>query len=73
MIFIRPRIGKSELASIRFPLYCLGKNPKRKIVIASYGADLANDFGRKTREILKSREYKNIFPKPELSQAKAEG
>ena len=73
MIFIRPRIWKSELASIRFPLYCLGKNPKRKIIIGSYGADLANDFWRKTREILKSREYKNIFPKPELSQAKAEG
>ena len=72
MIFIRPRIWKSELASIRFPLWCLGKNPKKKIIISSYGADLASDFWRKTREILKGQEYKNIFPQPELSQAKAE-
>jgi len=73
MIFIRPRIWKSELASIRFPLWCLWKNPKRKIVISSYGADLAKDFWRKTRAILKDQVYKNVFPEPVLSQDKAEG
>jgi len=73
MIFIRPRVWKSELTSLRFPTWCLWRNPKRKIVVASYGADLASDFGRKGRDVVKSQEYKNIFSDFWLSKAKAEG
>ena len=72
MIFVRPRIWKSELASIRFPNWILWKNPKKKIIVSSYGSDLASDFWRKWRDVVKSQEYKNIFPEFELSKAKAE-
>ena len=61
MIFMPPRHGKSELASKRFPAWCLGRNPKRQIIAASYNSDLANDFGRNVRNIVASPEFGEVF------------
>jgi len=61
MIFMPPRHGKSELASKRFPAWCLGKNPKRQIIAASYNSDLANDFGRNVRNIIAEPEFGQVF------------
>jgi predicted phage terminase large subunit-like protein len=61
MIFMPPRHGKSELASRRFPAWCLGRNPKRNIIAASYNSDLATDFGREVRNIVASTEYGAVF------------
>jgi hypothetical protein len=72
MIFCPPRTGKSELVSIRFPIWCLGRDPKRKLVISSYGADLASDFGRKAKQVVQDNDYKNIFPTFALSKDKKE-
>ena len=72
MIFIRPRVWKSELASLRFPSWYLWKNPNKRVIVSSYWSELATDFWRKWREIVKSTEFKNIFPEFELSKAKAE-
>lgn len=73
MVFIRPRMGKSELVSKRFPSWCLGRNPNRNIIVSSYGYDLASDFGRKTKQIVQSQEFHNIFQSFELSKDKKEG
>ncbi len=61
MIFMPPRHGKSELASRRFPAWYIGKHPTNQIITASYGADLATDFGREVRDIVTSPEYGNVF------------
>jgi predicted phage terminase large subunit-like protein len=61
MIFMPPRHGKSELASKRFPAWCLGRNPKRQIIAASYNSDLANDFGRNVRNIIAEPEFNQVF------------
>jgi len=61
MIFMPPRHGKSELASKRFPAWCLGRNPKRQIIAASYNSDLANDFGRNVRNIIAEPEFGQVF------------
>lgn len=42
------------------------------MIVASYGADLASDFGRKAKRIVESREFKNVFPDFELSDDKRE-
>ena len=68
MIFMPPRSGKSELASRRFPAWCLGRNPRRQIICASYSTDLAVDFGRDVRNLVGSPEYKVIFPDVELAE-----
>jgi predicted phage terminase large subunit-like protein len=62
MIFMPPRHGKSELASKRFPAWCLGCNPKRQIIAASYNSDLANDFGRNVRNLVAEPEFSQVFP-----------
>lgn len=67
MIFMPPRHGKSELASKRFPAWCLGRNPKRQIIAASYNSDLASDFGRSVRNIVAEPEYAQVFPGVTLS------
>lgn len=67
MIFMPPRHGKSELASKRFPAWCLGKDPTRQIIAASYNSDLANDFGRNVRNIVKEPEFGQVFPGVELA------
>lgn len=56
-----PRHGKSELASKRFPAWYLGRNPDKQIITASYNSDLAGDFGREVRNIIRSDEYQNLF------------
>ncbi len=61
MLFLPPRHGKSELASKRFPAWCLGRNPKRQIIGASYNSDLANDFGRSVRNIVAEPEFGQVF------------
>lgn len=61
MIFMPPRNGKSELASILFPAWYLGKYPDKEIITASYSSDLAKDFGAKTRDIIKDEHYRKVF------------
>lgn len=61
MIFMPPRHGKSELASKRFPAWCLGRKPSRQIIAASYNSDLANDFGRNVRNIVDEPEFGEVF------------
>ena len=63
-----PRHGKSELASRRFPAWFMGRNPDSSIIHASYGQELATDFGRDVREIVNSDEYAKVFEGKKLSQ-----
>jgi predicted phage terminase large subunit-like protein len=67
MIFMPPRHGKSELASKRFPAWCLGRKPTRQIIAASYNSDLANDFGRNVRNIVDEPEFGEVFPNVSLA------
>lgn len=61
MIFMPPGAAKSTYASVLFPSYYLGKNPGKKVILASYGDDLATKMGRRTRSIIKQKRFKGIF------------
>ena len=61
MIQMPPRHGKSQLASINFPAWYIGRNPDKEIIAACYAADLAQDFGAKTRDLINSESYQDIF------------
>ena len=64
---IPPRHGKSQLVSIYFPAWFLGRNPNKKVMMVSHTTDLAVDFGRKVRNLIATDEYKSIFPTVALS------
>jgi len=65
---IPPRHGKSQLVSIYFPAWFLGRNPDKKVMMVSHTTDLAVDFGRKVRNLISSDEYRAIFPTVRLAQ-----
>ena len=64
---IPPRHGKSQLVSIYFPAWFLGRNPNKKVMMVSHTTDLAVDFGRKVRNLIATDEYRSIFPTVALS------
>jgi hypothetical protein len=72
MLFVPPRHGKSELASRRFPAFCLGRDPTLQFISASAATPLAADFGRDVRNLIASPEYAALFTTrlAEDSQAK---
>jgi len=51
----------SQLATINFPAWYLGRNPENEVITASYSGDLAVNFGGKTRDIVSSPIYKKVF------------
>ena len=67
MIFIPPQHGKSELSSRRYPAYVLGREPKTKIAVCSYSADLSSSFNRAVQMIIDSPEYIELFPDTQLN------
>tara|TARA_R110000787_G_scaffold64951_5_gene146488 strand:- start:374 stop:1939 length:1566 start_codon:yes stop_codon:yes gene_type:complete len=64
---IPPRHGKSQLVSIMFPAWYLGRNPTKKVMMVSHTTDLAVDFGRKVRNMIATDEYKTVFPTVSLA------
>lgn len=67
MIFIPPQHGKSELSSIRFPSYALGKNPNNRIAICSYNSDSARRFNRSCQQVIDDKAYHKVFPGTNLN------
>ncbi len=68
-----PRHGKSELVSVNFPAWAMGKDKDRSIMAASYGAALAQDFGRKVRNIMDDQDYKVLFNTRLAEDSQAKG
>ena len=62
-----PRHGKSQLVSIYFPAWFIGKYPNKKVLMVSHTTDLAVDFGRKVRNIIDDDRYKMVFPNVSLA------
>lgn len=61
MIMSPPGSAKSTYASVVAPSWYLGREPNRRIILASYGDDLARRHGRRTRQLLKSPEVIGIL------------
>lgn len=67
MLFMPPQNGKSLHSTVGLPTFLLGQNPKLKIAVISYNDTTASLFGDEISKVLKSAEYKSIFPDVELS------
>jgi predicted phage terminase large subunit-like protein len=51
IINMPPRHGKSELVCKYFPVWYLGNNPDKKVLITMHSSDLANKYGGWTRDL----------------------
>lgn len=61
LITLPPRSLKSVCASVAFPAWLLGRDPSRRIVCASYSAELAGKHAGDCRQIMESGWYGQIF------------
>jgi predicted phage terminase large subunit-like protein len=67
LVNMPPRHGKSQMASIYFPAWYIGRNPTKKIMMVSHTADLAVDFGRKVRNLIDDSKFQEVFHDIHLS------
>jgi len=73
-VSVPPRHGKSQLVSIYYAAWYLGRNPGHKVMLVSHTTDLAVDFGRKVRNLIDTAEFKDVFPNVALaSDSKSAG
>ena len=72
IINIPPRYLKSVICSVCFPAWLLGKNPKKRIIVASYSKALAIKHSTDTRRLMMSRWYVKNFPKTKIANGENE-
>ena len=70
IITLPPRTLKSIMCSVAFPAFVLGHDPTKRLIVASYSADLAIKHGNDFRKIVNSAEYHGIFPGMRISAMK---
>src|SRR5512133_3865784 len=61
MIMMPPQHGKSQIASRNFPTWLLGLLPDSRVILTSYGVDLATRHSRFIRDTVISSEYQALF------------
>ena len=67
VISMPPRYLKSVCVSVAWPAWLLGKDPTRRILVASHSANLSTKHSVDTRKIMQSSWYKKIFPNFEFA------
>lgn len=63
-----PRHGKSEQVSRRLPAWVMGKFPHWNGVVATYNDDFAADFGKDVRAIVRTSQFRQVFPNVSLQR-----
>ena len=73
-VSVPPRHGKSQMVSIYYAAWYLGRNPSHKVMLVSHTTDLAVDFGRKVRNLINTDDFREVFPTVALaSDSKSAG
>lgn len=62
IVTMPPRHGKSLTTSELFPAWFLGRNPDKRLILASYAATLSQKFSRSVRNLVSEPRYQAIFP-----------
>jgi predicted phage terminase large subunit-like protein len=70
IINLPPRYLKSLVTSVAFPAFVFGHDPTKRLIVVSYGSDLAVKFANDCRTIINSPRYKSIFPGLQISRIK---
>lgn len=70
LITLPPRHLKSISASVAFPAWAMGCDPTKRIICASYSAELANKHARDCRSVMDSSWFRQAFAETVLSREK---
>lgn len=55
MLFVPPRHGKSEMVTVRYPIWRLKQKPSMRVIVGAYNQTLAEKFSRKARRIAETQ------------------
>ena len=69
IITVPPRSLKSICTSVAFPAWALGHDPTRRIICASYAADLAISLARDCRSVMNTDWYRHLFSQTRLRRS----
>ena len=61
-----PRHLKSNLASVAFPAFLLGRDPHRRIAVVSHSQSIARDLALRCHRTVSSHWYQEVFPQTSL-------
>ena len=70
IITLPPRCLKSVSVSVAFPAFVLGRDPRKRIIAASYANDLSAKHSRDCRMLMQSAAYHALFPQTRLDPKK---
>src|SRR3954453_19283620 len=70
IINLPPRSLKSIVPSVSLPAFILGHDPTKRIIVVSYGSDLAIKLANDCRIILGAPWYRELFPEMRISSLK---
>jgi predicted phage terminase large subunit-like protein len=70
LIMVPPRTLKSICASVAFPAFVLGHDPRRRIIDVSYSESLARKHANDCRAVLRHGLYRRLFPATRISPFK---
>jgi predicted phage terminase large subunit-like protein len=70
IITMPPRSLKSMMCSIAFPAFVLGHDPAKRLIVVSYGADLAIKLANDFRRVVSMPQYAAMFPAMRISTMK---
>jgi predicted phage terminase large subunit-like protein len=78
MLFVPPRHTKSEMVTIRYPVWRIKRNPLTRVIIAAHGQILASKFSRRAMQIARTqmtlaRETADDWETPEGGGVRAVG
>lgn len=62
IINLPPRMLKSHCASVAFPAYVLGRDPRKKLLYLHNGHSLGRDLEEQCAALMQSRRYRALFP-----------
>ncbi len=62
IVITPPRHGKTEVVSVRFPCWYLGRHPEAQIVQAGYAESIALVSSRSARTVFNDRAMARVFP-----------
>jgi predicted phage terminase large subunit-like protein len=61
MVFMPPGSAKSTYCSVVAPVALMGRKPGTKIILASYGQDLARRHGRRARQVARQAAFATLW------------
>ncbi|WP_140418514.1 hypothetical protein, partial [Sphingomonas mucosissima] len=67
VITVPPRHLKSVAALVALPAFLLGRDPTRRIMVATYSQDLARLHATQSRAIMQSAWYRAMFPGTQIA------